>query len=105
MIFNSITGFNVVISVLATFIMIVKSIMFIMRIFRPFVSFLVHGLLLGLFAYSVHAQSSSDLSDPHYPQSGPPWYITKSCSVVHRRSNYGYCQQAKAAFAVTIILM
>ncbi len=105
MAFNSITGFNVVISVLAMFIMIVKGIMFIMRLFRPFVSFLVHGLLLGLFAYSVYAQSSPDLSDPQHPQSGAPWYITKSCSVVHRQSNYGYCQQAKASFAVTVILM
>lgn len=45
------------------------------------------------------------MSDPSHPQPGAPWYIAKSCSVAARKSNIPYCMQAKALFAVTVIIM
>lgn len=45
------------------------------------------------------------MSDPKHPQPGPPWYISKSCSVAAHESNIPYCEQAKSLFAVSVILM
>jgi len=100
-----ITSFNVVIAVLSTFIMLVKIVMYILHVFPPILSLLVHGVLLALYAVSVDYQTAKDLSDKLHPQNGPPWYITKSCSVAADRSNVGYCEQAKSAFACTVIMV
>lgn len=78
--------------------------MHVMRIFYPPLSAVVHGALLGLFIASVVFQAGSDMTDPSAPQPGPPWYITKSCSVAYYPSDIGYCQQAKSLFAVCIIM-
>lgn len=102
---NSATSFNVVISILSTFILLVKAVLFVLHMWIPILSALVHSVLLALWAFSVYAQSASDLSDPLHLQHGPPWYITKSCSVAFDRNNVHYCRQAKAAFAVSIILL
>lgn len=79
--------------------------MFIMHIFFPFLSLLVHSLLLALYAYSVHGQTAPDTIDPENQVNGPPWYITKSCSEAHDSSNEGFCQQAKASFYVTVFML
>lgn len=93
-----------VISVLITFLLLVKAVMFVLHLWLPILSFLVHTACAVMFAYSVHVQAMSDMSDPKHPQPGAPWYITKSCLVAHFKSNVHFCQQAKAAFAITIVL-
>lgn len=100
-----ITDYNVAISVLSMFIMLVKVVMFILHVFPPWLSALVHGVLCALYAVSIRYQAGSDMSDPQHPQPGPPWYITKSCSVAAHPSNVHYCTQAKAAFACTCIML
>ncbi|KAL8871608.1 MAG: hypothetical protein Q9174_002598 [Haloplaca sp. 1 TL-2023] len=100
-----ITDFNVVISVLALFILLCKGIMYICKIFHPLISLIIHAILIALFAVSTHAQVAPDMLDPDHPQPGAPWYITRSCGDPVRESLRGYCQQAKASFAVTIILL
>ncbi|GAB7354390.1 hypothetical protein MBLNU459_g4890t1 [Dothideomycetes sp. NU459] len=100
-----ITRYNVVISVLSLFILLLKATMYLMHGFLPLLSVLVHALLIILYAVSAHAQSAPDMSDPTHPQPGAPWYITKSCHVVHTPNNYHYCRQAKASFAVTVCLL
>lgn len=87
------------------FLMLAKSIMYICHVFPPILSALVHLALIALYAVSVAYQAGSDTSDPQHPQHGPPWYITKSCSAVHDPSIVGYCTQAKAAFACTLVMM
>lgn len=101
----SITTYNVVISVLSMFILLVKSVMFVVHTFYPLLSVFVHALLVALYAYSVYAQSSSDMSDPAHPQKGAAWYITKNCKVAHDADNIGYCEQAKACFAIAIVML
>ena len=64
----------------------------------------VHAGLVAVWAVSIHNQAASDMSDPKHPQSGAPWYITKSCGPPVSPSLIGYCKQAKAAFAVTILM-
>lgn len=100
-----ITNFNVVISVLSMFIMLAKAVMYMLHVFPPVLSVLIHGTLIALYAVSIDYQASSDTSDPAHLQKGPPWYITKSCSVAHSKNNIGYCQQAKAAFACTCVML
>ena len=77
--------------------------MYILHVFPPILSVIVHAILIALYAVSISYQAGSDTSDPKHPQTGPPWYITKSCSVTHSKSNIGYCKQAKAAFACTVV--
>jgi len=95
----------VVISVLSTFVLLVKAVCFVVHIWVPILSACVHLGFIGVWGFSVAAQSATDLSDPLHPQHGAPWYIAKSCSVAFNKSNIGYCRQAKAAFAVSVILL
>ena len=101
---NSTTYFNVIISVVAIFILLLKIILFVMGVFHPLLSLFVHAGLAAVYAVAIHNQAASDMSDPAHPQPGAPWYITKSCGPPVDPSLNGYCKQAKAAFAITIIL-
>ncbi|KAL8770594.1 MAG: hypothetical protein Q9209_003662 [Squamulea sp. 1 TL-2023] len=100
-----VTSFNVVISVLALFILLCKGIMYICHVFSPLLSTLIHSALIALYAVSIHAQAAPDMSDPDHPQPGAPWYITKSCGSPVKPRLQGYCKQAKGSFAVTIMLL
>lgn len=79
--------------------------MYITHVFDPIISVVIHGALIALYSISIHNQAASDMSDPRHPQSGPPWYITKSCGAPVDPKNKGYCMQAKGAFAVSILLV
>lgn len=87
------------------FILLVKVVMFIVHVFPPWLSIVVHALLCALYAVSIRYQAGSDMTDPEHPQPGAPWYITKSCSVAAHPSNVHYCKQAKAAFACTCVAL
>ncbi|CAI7567175.1 unnamed protein product [Penicillium manginii] len=100
-----ITNFNLVIGVLSTFMLIVKLPLHAMHLFFPPIAAATHGCLLVLYIVAARYQAGSDTSDPQHPQPGPPWYITKSCSVAAHKSNLGYCMQAKSLFAITVIVI
>lgn len=102
---HSITNFNLVISVVSVFFLIVKAPVHVLRIWYPILSVIVHAGLVAIYIVSARGQAGSDMSDPQHPQPGPPWYITKSCSVAKFPSNVSYCRQAKALFAFTIIIL
>ncbi|KAL9061541.1 MAG: hypothetical protein Q9162_000073 [Coniocarpon cinnabarinum] len=100
-----ITDFNVVISVLSMFLLLCKGVMFIMHIFWPILGFVVHGILVALWGYSVYAQTKPDNSDPRFPKLSSPWYISKGCSAVHDQSVVNYCKQAQAALGVSVVML
>ena len=102
---SSVTKFNLTISLLTVFILLVKSIAVIMNVMYPVISLLVHGLELALWAFSIHGQTAPDTSDPEHPNYGAPWYITKPCSVSKLPQDEGYCEQAKASFFVAVFLV
>ena len=102
---SSITNFNLVISVFSMFLMLAKSAMYMLHVFPPLLSVLCHAALVALYSVSTAYQAGSDMSDPKRPQPGAPWYISKSCSVAHDKKLLGYCQQAKAAFACTVVIL
>jgi len=91
--------------VLALFLLLVKAVLFVTGLFPPLAGLLLHAVLTGLFAYSIHAQTASDLSDYRRLQRGAPWYLAHGCGVVHDDELVGYCMQAKAAFGVTVVLL
>lgn len=100
-----ITNFNLVIGVLSTFMLIVKLPLHALHLFFPPIAAATHGALVALYIVAARYQAGSDTSDPQHLQSGPPWYITKSCSVAAHKSNIGYCMQAKSLFAITVIVI
>lgn len=102
---NSTTNYNLVMAVLSMFIMLIKGIMWMLHVLPPVVSALMHAILIVLFSIAVAYQASPDMTDPRHPQPGPPWYITKSCSVSYSKSNVGYCEQAKATFAGFVAML
>lgn len=99
------TNYNLVIGVLSTFLLIVKFPIHCMHLFYPPIAATIHGAIMILYIVSARYQAGSDMSDPSHPQPGPPWYITKSCSVAAHKSNIGYCEQAKSLFAVSVIII
>jgi Ca2+/Na+ antiporter len=101
LILSSITNFNIVIVVLSMFLMLVKSIMYMLHVWPPILSAFVHAVLVALYTVSVYYQASPDNSDPERQSNGPVWYITKNCNVAHNPKNVHYCTQAKASFAAT----
>lgn len=99
------TKYELVISVVSMFILLVKTVLVPLHKLFPLLSLVIHALETGLYAFSVYGQTSSDTIDPKRSNNGPPWYITKPCSVAHFQKNVGFCQQAKSAFIVTVFLL
>lgn len=79
--------------------------MFITHLFDPLLSTLIHAGLIAIYAVSIRNQTAPDMSDSDHPQPGAPWYITKSCGPPVSPRLKNYCTQAKACFAVTILLV
>ncbi|PGH27325.1 hypothetical protein AJ80_01035 [Polytolypa hystricis UAMH7299] len=99
------TNFNLVIAVLSMFFLLTKAPMFLLGVFYPPFSVVVHTSLVVLYPLAISFQLGKDMSDPQHPQPGPPWYITKNCNVASRPSNIAYCQQAKSLFAITVVAL
>lgn len=102
---DSVTDYNVIISVLSMFLLLVKGVMFLMHLFRPVLGVFIHGGLAAVWAYSLYAQTSPDNSDPRFPRLSGPWYIVKGCGVAKDKNLVQYCQQAKAQLAVTVVML
>lgn len=101
---ETLTNFNVAISVLSMFIMLVKVTMFSLHIWYPLLSSIVNIALIAMWAVSVYGQAGPDHSDPKHPSS-VAWYISKSCSYAVPSGNHHYCIMAKGTFATTVIMM
>jgi hypothetical protein len=99
------TQYHLVIGVVCMFFYLVKTTMWLLHIFLPIFSLLLHIPLLIIWAYGIHIQTSPDTIDPEHTNKGAPWYITKSCDIVEDKQVRGYCMQAKSAFAVSVIMV
>ncbi|KAF4632566.1 hypothetical protein G7Y89_g5564 [Cudoniella acicularis] len=101
---QTLTSFNVAVSVLCTFIMIVKAVMFALHVWFPLLATVTNLILTVLWIVSVYGQAGPDHSDPNFP-SNVAWYISKSCSYAKPSGNYHYCLMAKGTFGVSVFLM
>lgn len=96
--------YNIVISVLSMFLLLVKSVMYTMHAWVPLLSICVHILEIILYAIALRNQSAPDLSDSEHPNHGLPWMMSKGCKYAEP-GNYGFCMQARASYGITIIMM
>jgi hypothetical protein len=99
------TQYHLVIGVVCMFFFLVKTTMWLLHVFLPIFSLLLHIPLLIIWAYGIYIQTSPDTIDPEHTNKGAPWYITKSCDIVDDKQVRGYCMQAKSAFAVSVIMV
>ncbi|TVY59082.1 hypothetical protein LCER1_G000700 [Lachnellula cervina] len=104
LIVGRITEFNVAISVLCTFIMIVKWVMFALHIWYPLLATVTNIIITALWIVSIYGQAGPDRSDPKHPSS-IAWYVNKSCSYAKPAGYEHYCLMAKGTFAVTVFMM
>ncbi|RMZ84613.1 hypothetical protein DV737_g1114, partial [Chaetothyriales sp. CBS 132003] len=100
-----ITNYILVIVILSMFVMLVKAPMYMVHVFPPILSALLHAAMIALYAAGVAFLAGSDNTEPDCRSNGPVWYITKSCSVVTQHNLVTYCKQAKATFALTAALL
>ncbi len=100
------TQFNVVCAVLSMFIMLVKVSLFVLHVWLPLISVFAHAVLIVIYAIAVRNQATPDLSNRTVANLSRnlPWYLEKGCKYASS-SNYGYCMQARASFAVTCVML
>jgi len=101
---QTLTDFNVAISVISLFVFISKLVMIIMRIFFPILGLFVHLVLFVLYIVSMYGQMGPDHLDERYPSS-IAWYLRKDCSVVAKYGAEKYCKMAKGTFAATVYMI
>lgn len=100
---STLTQFNVAISVLSTFVLLLKAVLYVLHVWWPILGAIVNAILSGLYLASIYGQAGPDKSDPRYPSS-TAWYITKSCEYARPSGNFKYCQMAKGTFASTVFM-
>ncbi|AEO70010.1 82bd76e8-28af-4d56-ad79-2a61f42719ba [Thermothielavioides terrestris] len=101
---QTLTSFNVAISILSLFVLLAKMIATIMKVFYPVFGVFVGLSLTALYATSVGGQAGPDYADPRYP-SPVPWYIRMGCDIAAPYNAVGDCKIAKGAFAATVFMM
>ena len=93
------------IGVVCMFFYLIKFTLWLLHVFYPILSLVLHVALTALWAASVYIQTAPDTVDPEHQSKGAPWYITKNCNVVSDKRIQGYCMQAKSAFAVSVVML
>jgi hypothetical protein len=99
------TQYHLVIGVVCMFFYLIKVTMWLLHVFLPIFSILLHIPLLAIWAYGIYIQTSPDTIDPKRSNPGAPWYITKNCNIVEDKHVKSYCMQAKSSFAVSCIML
>jgi len=100
---KTITDYNVAISVLSTFILLVKAVLFVLHVWYPLLGTITNAAITALWIVSMYGQMGPDHSDPRHPSS-IAWYITKSCDFAKQSGNTHGCVLAKSTFAITVIM-
>ncbi|KLU81303.1 hypothetical protein MAPG_00394 [Magnaporthiopsis poae ATCC 64411] len=101
---QELTEFNVAISVISLFYLLVMLILTIMKVYYPIVGVVTSTIMVALYTTSVYGQAGPDYLDPRYP-SPIPWYLTKSCDVAERYKAGKTCQIVKGTFAVSVTML
>jgi hypothetical protein len=101
---QTLTNFNVAISIVSLFVLLGKLIMVIMKVYFPILALVLGLCQTALYAVSVYGQMGPDYLDPDHP-SRIAWYIKQSCSVVDGLKLGKHCAMAKGTFAVTVFML
>lgn len=98
------TNFNVAISVLSLFVLVVKMTACVMHIWYPLLALLFNVGMTALYTTSTYGQMGPDYADPNHP-SPIAWYIAKPCTVAANQEIQKYCRMAKGTFAATVYML
>ncbi|TPX19096.1 uncharacterized protein E0L32_011257 [Thyridium curvatum] len=99
------TNFNVAISVISLFMLLVKMIGFIMKVWYPLVGGLISLALTALYVASMVGQMGPDHADRDPSKhSSVAWYISHSCAPARAFNAERSCMLAKGTFAVTVYM-
>ncbi|KAG7101573.1 hypothetical protein HYQ44_018703 [Verticillium longisporum] len=102
---QSLTDFNVALTLVSLFSLIVRMVLFIMKVYYPLIALIFNIILAALWTTSMYGQMGPDHADPERP-SNIAWYITRSCAPAGGRHNAEKsCRLAKASFAVTVLML
>lgn len=97
-------NYNVAISILSLFVLLVKMIAIIMKVYYPLFGTIVGLSLTVVYAIGIYGQAGPDYLDDRYP-SPSPWYLRKSCELGRRFGKYDECIMARGALACTVFLL
>lgn len=100
------TDYNVAISVLSLFVLLVKLIGFIMRVWTPILGVFFSLAMTVMYTVSVYGQMGPDYYDPAHP-SPMAWYIRYGCwpAVNFPNNALGSCRMAVGSYAVTVYML
>jgi len=101
---QTLTNFNVAISVISLFTLMVKLIGMIMHLYYPVMGTFLSVTMTALYATSVYGQAGPDYLDPRHP-SPAAWYIAKSCDYAITQNAIGGCKVVKGTFAATVYML
>jgi len=101
---QTLTNFNVAISIVSLFVLLGKLIMVIMKVYYPILALVIGLCQTALYAVSVYGQMGPDYLDPEHPSS-IAWYIRESCDVAKAYGVGKHCAMAKGTLAVTVFML
>ncbi|XP_044719957.1 uncharacterized protein HRG_06546 [Hirsutella rhossiliensis] len=100
----ALTNFNVAISIISLFFLLVRLICYIMRVWYPILAVVVSITLVTLYTVSVYGQIGPDYADSRYPAPAA-WYFRQGCGLAKRYGKYNSCQVAQSSLGVTLLML
>ncbi|KAG5999863.1 hypothetical protein E4U54_001640 [Claviceps lovelessii] len=101
---QTLTDFNVVISVMSLFFLLAKLIAFIMKIWYPVLATFINCGMVALYTVSTYGQIGPDYADARYPAPAA-WYFRQGCDLAKHYNKYRTCQVAQASLFVTLYML
>ena len=87
---------------LSMFILLAKTVCYIIHVMPPFFSAVLHAALVAVYAVSISNQLGPDYSDPAHPAK-VPWMFTHGCGPPVTPALNGFCKQAQASLALAVL--
>lgn len=101
---QTLTNFNVAISIISLFFLLARLICFIMRVWYPILALFIQLSLVVLYTVSTYGQIGPDYADKRYPAYAA-WYFRKGCGLAKAYGKYKSCQVAQGSLAVTLYML
>lgn len=101
---QTLTNFNVAISVISLFFLLSRLVCFIMKVWYPLIAVIVQSSLVALYATSSYGQIGPDYADERYPAYAA-WYFRKGCDLAKPYGKFKNCQIAQGSLAITVYML
>ncbi|OAA46905.1 hypothetical protein NOR_02541 [Metarhizium rileyi] len=101
---QTLTDFNVAISVISLFFLLSKLIAHIMKLWYPILAVFINMALVSLYTVSTYGQIGPDYADARYP-TPMAWYFRQGCGLAEKYGKYGACQVAQGSLFITLYML